>query len=83
MARSEPTIIMSACDDDKYFHICKATGVYAVVLDGKPFMLRCDYSDGRSKYPKTVFTSIGSARSAVRRLNRFFKTNRFDVIGIE
>ena len=84
MARPRPTVKLEYTDPKTYKseQVLKADFIYAVYLDGEPINLRTlnslvNYPG--PKYKKTAFAAPGHAFNLAERLNKLFKTDKFQV----
>src|ERR1700760_960641 len=84
MSRPKPEILMSYTDPKTYKseQILKADAVYAVFFDGGPINLRSlntlvNYPG--PKYKKSSFSNPGHSFNLAYKLNKLFKTNKFEV----
>jgi|TARA_R110000782_G_scaffold19598_1_gene53280 hypothetical protein len=85
MSRPKPKILMEFTDPKSYRseQILKAGAIYAVFHDGAPINLRSlnslvNYPG--PKYKKVSFSNSGHAFNLAQRLNKMFKTNKFEVV---
>ena len=84
MSRPKPQIILDYTDLKTYKaeQVLAADAIYAVFYDGKPINLRTghalkDYPF--PKYKKTSFSNPGHAFNLAEKLNKLFKTHKFQV----
>lgn len=84
MSRPKPSVLMEHTDPRTYKseQVLKADAIYAVFFDGKPINLRSlhtllDYPG--PKYKKVSFSNPGHAFNLAEKLNKLFKTDRFEV----
>ncbi|UEM19000.1 hypothetical protein JL100_018105 [Skermanella mucosa] len=84
MSRPKPRVLLDHTDHKTYRseQVLQAEAVYAVFFDGKPINLRnlhslVDYPG--PKYKKVVFPNSAHAHRLAERLNKLFKTTRFEV----
>lgn len=84
MSRPKPSVLLDYTDPKTYKaeQVLKADAIYAVFYDGKPINLRSlntliDFPG--PKYKKVSFSNPGHAFNLAEKLNRLFKTNRFEV----
>lgn len=84
MSRPKPSVILDYTDPKTYKseQVLKADAIYAVFHDGKPINLRSlntllDYPG--PKYKKVSFSNPGHAFNLAEKLNKLFKTDRFEV----
>lgn len=84
MSRPKPTIILDYTDPKTYKaeQVLQADAIYAVFHDGKPINLRSlnillDYPG--PKYKKVSFSNPGHAFNLADKLNKLFKTDKFEV----
>ena len=85
MARPKPTILMEFTDPKNYRseQILAAEAIYAVFYDSKPINLRSLNSLVNfpgPKYKKVSFSNSGHAFNLASRLNKLFKTDKFQVM---
>jgi hypothetical protein len=84
MARPKPTIMLEHTDSRSYRseQVLQAEAIYAVFFDGEPINLRSLNSLVNfpgPKYKKVSFSNSGHAINLAQRLNKLFKTDRFEV----
>jgi len=85
MSRPKPRVVLNYTDPKTYKseQVLAATGIYAVFYDGKPINLRTIknslLSENSLKYKKSSFSNQGHAFNLAEKLNRMFKTNKFQV----
>ena len=84
MARPKPTILMEFTNPKNYRseQILAADAIYAVIYDGKAINLRSSHSLMNfpgPKYKKVSFSNSGHAFNLATRLNKLFKTDKFQV----
>lgn len=84
MSRPKPTIILDYTDPKSYKaeQVLKADAIYAVFYAGEPINLRSlnvllDYPG--PKYKKVSFSNPGHAFNLADKLNKLFKTDKFEV----
>lgn len=84
MSRPKPTVLLDYVDPKTYKseQVLQAEAVYAVFFEGAPINLRClnvlvDYPG--PKYKKTAFSNPGHAFNLSEKLNKLFKTDKFEV----
>lgn len=84
MSRPKPSVLLDYTDPKTYKaeQVLKADAIYAVFYDGKPINLRSlntllDYPG--PKYKKVSFSNPGHAFNLSEKLNKLFKTSRFEV----
>lgn len=84
MSRPKPEILMDYTDKKTYKaeQVLKAEAVYAVFYNSKPINLRTkhamlDYPG--PKYKKCSFQNPGHAFNLAEKLNKIFKTDKFEV----
>ena len=84
MSRPKPSVILDYTDPKTYKseQVLKADAIYAVFYDGKPINLRSlntllDYPG--PKYKKVSFSNPGHAFNLAEKLNKLFKTKKFEV----
>ena len=85
MSRPKPTVLFTQTDRETYKvdEVLLSDGIYAVFYDGMPINLRCsnslvDYPG--PKYKKVAFPNPGHAHNLADRLNKKFKSTRFEVV---
>jgi hypothetical protein len=81
LGRPPAPFIMNAIKNDIEFVVGRGSGIWAVLLDGKPVTVfgRLHYSDRQRYYRPTVYTNRGSAERTCAKLNGLFVGNRFSV----
>lgn len=84
MSRPKPIIILNYTDPKTYKseQVLKADAIYAVFHEGQPINLRSlnsllDYPG--PKYKKVSFSNPGHAFNLAEKLNKLFKTDKFEV----
>lgn len=84
MSRPKPKIILNYTDPKTYKseQILDADAIYAVFYEGKPINQRVsnsliDYPG--PKYKKVSFSNPGHAFNSAEKLNKMFKTTKFEV----
>lgn len=84
MSRPKPSVILDYTDPKTYKaeQVLKADAIYAVFYEGSPINLRSlntllDYPG--PKYKKCSFSNPGHAFNLAEKLNKLFKTNKFEV----
>lgn len=84
MSRPKPSIILNYTDPKTYKseQVLKADAIYAVFYAGQPINLRSlnallDYPG--PKYKKVSFSNPGHAFNLAEKLNKLFKTDKFEV----
>jgi hypothetical protein len=84
MSRPKPKILLDYTDPKTYKaeQVLEAEAIYAVFYDGKPINLRninslVNYPG--PKYKKVSFSNSGHAFNLAEKLNKLFKTDRFQV----
>lgn len=84
MSRPKPTVILDYTDPKTYKaeQVLKADAIYAVFYEGNPVNLRSlnvllDYPG--AKYKKVSFSNPGHAFNLAEKLNKLFKTTKFEV----
>lgn len=84
MSRPKPHVLLDYTNPKTYDaeQVLKADAIYAVFYDGKPINLRSlnvlrDYPG--PKYKKVSFSNPGHAFNLAEKLNRLFKTDKFEV----
>lgn len=87
MSRPKPSIILNYTDPKTYKseQVLKAEAIYAVFYEGQPINLRSlnsllDYPG--PKYKKCSFSNSGHAFNLAEKLNKLFKTNKFEVFSL-
>ena len=84
MSRPKPKILLTYTDPKTYKseEVLKADAVYTVFYDRQPINLRTVNSLVNypgPKYKKSSFANAGSAFNLADKLNKLFKTNKFEV----
>lgn len=84
MARPKPTVLLEHTDNKTYRseQVLKAEAIYAVFFDEEPINLRSLNSLVNfpgPKYKKVSFSNPGHAINLAQRLNKLFKTDKFEV----
>ncbi len=84
MSRPKPSILLDFTDPKTYKaeQVLKAEAIYAVFYNGQPINLRSlnvllDYPG--PKYKKVSFSNPGHAFNLAEKLNKLFKTDKFEV----
>lgn len=84
MARPQPEILLEYTNSKTYKseQVLKAEAIYAVFHDGSPINLRSlnslvNYPG--PKYKKVAFANSGHAFNLAEKLNKLFKTTKFQV----
>ena len=84
MSRPKPSVLLDYTDPKTYKseQVLEAEAIYAVFYQGKPINLRSlnalvNYPG--PKYKKVSFSNPGHAFNLAEKLNKLFKTNKFDV----
>ena len=84
MSRPKPQVILSYVDSKTYKaeQVLEAEAIYAVFYNGAPVNLRSlhtllDYPG--PKYKKVSFSNKGHAFNLAEKLNKLFKTDKFEV----
>lgn len=84
MSRLKPSVLMEFTDPKTYKsdQVLQADAIYAVFLNGQPINLRSlnvllDYPG--PKYKKCSFSNPGHAFNLAEKLNKLFKTDKFEV----
>lgn len=84
MSRPKPSILLNYTDPKTYKseQVLKADAIYAVFYEGQPINLRSlnsllDYPG--PKYKKVSFSNPGHAFNLAEKLNKLFKTDKFEV----
>lgn len=84
MSRPRPTVILDFTDPKTYKsdQVLKADAIYAVFYDGQPINLRSlnslvNYPG--PKYKKVSFSNPGHAFNLAEKLNKMFKSVKFEV----
>jgi len=84
VSRPKPSVLLEYTDPKTYKseQVLQATAIYAVFYDGKPINLRSlniliDYPG--PKYKKISFSNPGHAFNLAEKLNKLFKTTKFEV----
>lgn len=84
MARPKPDILLEHTNKSNYKaeQVLKADAIYAVFYDGEPINLRTLntlVSYPGPKYKKCSFSNSGHAFNLAEKLNKLFKTDKFEV----
>lgn len=84
MSRPKPTVILDYTDPMTYKseQVLEAEAIYAVFYDGRPINLRklCSLTNiPGPKYKKVSFSNPGHAFNLADKLNKMFKTDKFEV----
>lgn len=84
MARPKPIILLEHTDNKTYRseQVLKADAIYAVYFEGEAINLRSLNSLVNfpgPKYKKCSFSNPGHAINLAQRLNKLFKTDKFEV----
>lgn len=85
MSRPKPKVLLSHTNPKSYIseQVLSTKAIYCVCYDGKPINLKAVNSlinDQSPKYRRTCFPeSPGHALNLAERLNRMFKTDKFQV----
>lgn len=84
MSRPKPKILLEHTNPKNYksHQVLDADGIYAVFHEGKPLNLRVvnsliNYPGPR--YLKSAFSNSGHAFNLAEKLNKMFKTDKFEV----
>lgn len=84
MSRPKPTVLLDHTDSKTYKseQILAADAIYAVFYEGRPINLRSlnslvNYPG--PKYKKISFSNPGHAFNLAEKLNKLFKTDKFEV----
>lgn len=84
MSRPKPSVVLDYTDPKTYKaeQVLKADAIYAVFYNGQPINLRSlnvllDYPG--PKYKKVSFSNRGHAFNLAEKLNKLFKTDKFEV----
>lgn len=84
MSRPKPSILLDYTDPKTYKseQVLEAEAIYAVFYEGKPINLRSlnslvNYPG--PKYKKVSFSNPGHAFNLAEKLNKLFRTDRFQV----
>ena len=85
MARPKPKILMEWTDPKTFRseQLLDAEAIYAVFHNGKPINLRSLNSLSNypgPKYKKVSFSNSGHAFNLAERLNKLYKTDKFEVV---
>lgn len=84
MSRPKPKVLLELTDKSTYQteQVLISEGIWAVFYDGKPINLK-NFNSLTSypgpKYKKVSFSNPGHALNLAKKLNRQFKTTRFEV----
>ena len=84
MSRPKPSVLLNYTDPKTYKseQVLKADAIYAVFYEGQPINLRSlhsllDYPG--PKYKKVSFSNPGHAFNLAEKLNKLFKSTKFEV----
>ncbi len=85
MARPKPELLMKYSLDktkDRNLELVSCEGVFVVTYNSQPFNLRVadPYAANPQKYRNTIYANSGHAANLAERLNRYFKTDKFQVM---
>ena len=86
MSRPKPMILLSYTNPQTYKadQVLRADAIYAVFYEGKPINLRFItdslLAERSAKYKKVSFSNSGHAFNLAEKLNKQFKTNKFEVV---
>jgi hypothetical protein len=84
MSRPKPIILLSSIDSRTYRaeQVLLADAIYAVFFDGQPINLRSLHTviDLGAKYKKVSFSNSGHSHNLCSKLNKLFKTDKFEVV---
>jgi hypothetical protein len=85
MARKKPTVLLEHIDKKTYKteQVLQCQGIWAVFYDGSPINLKSSnilVSYPGPRYKKVSFSNQGHAISLCKKLNRWFKTEKFTVV---
>ena len=85
MSRPKPKILLEHIDKKTYKsdQILAAEAIWAVFYQNKPFNLKTQNSLSNfpgPKYKKVSFSNSGHAFNLAERLNKLFKTDKFEVV---
>ncbi len=84
MSRPKPNVILSYTDPKtfKAEQVLEATAIYAVFFDNRPINLRSLHTiiDLGPKYKKVAFGNPGHSHNLCAKLNKLFKTDKFQVV---
>lgn len=84
MSRPKPNILLDYTDPKTYKseQVLEASAIYAVFYEGNPINLRriCSLTNVPGpKYRKVSFSNPGHAFNLAEKLNKMFKTDKFEV----
>jgi len=84
MSRPKPTVLLSVSNKETYKQeeVLAAEGIWAVFYDGKPINLKSSSLVSNypgPKYKKASFSNPGPALNLKDKLNKLFKTDKFEV----
>jgi hypothetical protein len=85
VSRPKPSVLLDFTDPKTYKseQVLEAEAIYAVFYKGKPINLRSLknslLNDSNPKYKKASFQNSGHAFNLMEKLNRLFKTDKFEV----
>lgn len=84
MSRPAPKIILEKATQTCLNQILDASGVWAVVYNGRPFTLKSSSikTFATPKYKKVAFTNKGHAVNLAKKLNAEFSTSLFSVVEV-
>lgn len=85
MSRPKPIVLTEITDKKTYKtdQVIHSDGIYAVFYDGQPINLKTSNYLGHGpgpKYKKVSFSNPGHAVNLCTKLNKQFKTNKFEVV---
>lgn len=85
MSRPKPEVLLESVNKTTYKaeQILSADAIFSVFYEGKPINLRTLHtlvSYPGPKYKKVSFSNPGHAFNLAERLNRIFKTEKFNVV---
>lgn len=85
MSRPKPKVLLEFANKETYKveQILEAEAIWAVFYQGAPFNLKSGSlvtSYPGPKYKKVSFSNPGHAHNLARKLNRVFKTDKFEVV---
>jgi hypothetical protein len=84
MSRPKPVVLLQSIDPKTYKaeQVLQSDAIFAVFLDGSPINLRSlpMVEDDGLKYKKCSFSNAGHAHNLRDKLNKMFKTDKFQVV---
>jgi hypothetical protein len=85
LSRTQPKVLLEVVNKESYKcdQIIEAAGIWVVTYDGQAFNLKSQHyldSEDTPKYKRTAFQNPGHARNLCKKLNKQFKTDKFNVV---